>query len=175
VRIKVIGADITIGNSRSKIPSRLNRSADVITSISALADAHLQTFERKKFKREDKNKNDSTMDTILGDEVIGDLLNNNMILLPLALDPHGRWGPIMHNLLFNTATPPKYKFKPNVPNASIMAFKATTTPCPLGILQTADSVWKQNQIRPFYGHSYTSPTPSIHTIQQLGLGLPKDS
>ena len=168
-----IGADITIGNSRSKIPSRLNRSTDVITSISALTDAHLQTFERKKFNQEDKNKNDSTMDTILGDEVIGDLLNNNMILLPLALDPHGRWGPIMHNLLFNTATPPKYKFKPNVPNASIMAFKATTTPCPLGILQTADSVWKQNQIRPFYGHSYTSPTPSIHTIQQLGLGITK--
>jgi hypothetical protein len=29
-------------------------------------------------------------------EVIGDLLNNNMILLTLALDPHGRWGPLMH-------------------------------------------------------------------------------
>jgi hypothetical protein len=168
-----IGADITIGNSRSKIPSSLNRSADVFTSISALADAHLQTFERKKFKREDKNKYNDSADTILGEDVIGDLLHNNMILLPFALDPHGRLGPALHNFLFNTSAPPKYKFKENFPNASIMAFKATTPPCPLGILHTADSIWKQNQSRPFYGYSYTAPTPSIHTIQQLGLGITK--
>ena len=168
-----IGADITIGNCRSKFPSKLNCSADVITSISALADAHLQTFERKKFKREDKNKTNSQAVTIMGDEVIGDLLNNNMILLPFALDSFGRLGLALQNFLFHTTTPPKYKFKANVPNASIMAFKATTAPCPLGILQTADHVWKENQTRPFYGHSYTAPTPSIHTIQQLGLGITK--
>ena len=168
-----IGADITIGNCRSKIPSKLNRSADVITSISALADAHLQTFERKKFKREDKNKTNIHENTIVGDDVIGDLLYNNMILLPFALDSFGRFGLALQNFLFNTATPPKYKFKANLPNASIMAFKATTAPCPLGILQTADHVWKENQTRPFYGHSYTAPTPSIHTIQQLGLGITK--
>ena len=167
-----IGADITIGNCRSKFPSRFNRSADVITSISALADKHLQTFERKKFKRADK-VNTHTAESIRGDEVMEDLVNNNMILLPLALDSFGRWGLTMQNFLFHTATTPCYKFKNNAPNAAIMAFKATTPPCPLGILQSADVIWKKTQNRPFYGHSYTAPTPSLHTIQQLGLGITK--
>jgi hypothetical protein len=51
--------------------------------------------------------------------------------------------------------------------------RATTTPCPTGILRTADANWKLNRTRKFFGHSYTSPSPSIFTIQQLGLGLTK--
>ena len=41
------------------------------------------------------------------------------------------------------------------------------------ILRTADAIWKQNKTRIFYGYSYTAPTTSIYTIQQLGLGITK--
>ena len=34
-------------------------------------------------------------------------------------------------------------------------------------------MWKLNKTKQFFGNSYTSPTPSIYTIQQLGLGITK--
>ncbi len=51
--------------------------------------------------------------------------------------------------------------------------RAVNSPSPIGILKTADSLWKTSKQRPFFGHSYTSPTPSIFTIQKLGLGVTK--
>ena len=60
-----------------------------------------------------------------------------------------------------------------LPNVQTMAYKATHDPCPIGILQSADTIWKLTKTRPFYGYSYTAPTPSIYTIQQLGLGITK--
>jgi len=54
-----------------------------------------------------------------------------------------------------------------------MFAKITAHPCPIGILKTADARWKVNKTRIFFGHSYTSPSPSIYTIQQLGLGITK--
>jgi hypothetical protein len=59
------------------------------------------------------------------------------------------------------------------PNAAAMLSRITSHPCPIGILKTADSLWKTNKTRKFYGYSYTSPTPSIYTTQQLGLGITK--
>ena len=96
-----------------------------------------------------------------------------MILLPFVLDPHGRLRPILNNFLIPNTTPLIYNFQQHLPNAQIMAYKATHDPCPIGILRTADAIWKQHKTRTFYGYSYTAPTPSIYTIQQLGLGITK--
>ena len=55
--------------------------------------------------------------------------------------------------------------------------RATTLPAPIGIFIDADQRWKQFQAdhpqhhQKFYGHSHNAPTPSITTIQQLGLGI----
>ena len=106
---------------------------------------------------------------INGDAVIGDLLQQNMILLPFAIDPHGRFGLILTHFLFQPTAQLAFDFPTSRPNARIMLAKSTTSPSPIGILRTADCLWKQNKQRPFFGHSYTAPTPSIFTIQQLGL------
>ena len=66
----------------------------------------------------------------------------NMLLIPLTLDPHGRWGPIMENFLNLTSHNLHYQFKTNKPNAATMLSKITRHPCPIGILKTADSTWK---------------------------------
>jgi hypothetical protein len=66
-----------------------------------------------------------------------------------------------------------YSFPRHRPNAQIMCSRSTTHPCPIGILRTADTYWKTNETRHFFGNSYSSPTPSIYTIQQLGLGITK--
>ncbi len=165
-----IGADITIGNSSKPISS--SDSPLDVTTIMAHADSHLREFERTKFRRKNKHNRTDPSQSIFGEQSIGDLLANNMILLPLALDQHGRWGPIMNNFLTSSSTPLSYDFRRH-PNAQTMAYRATHDPCPIGILRTADAIWKANKTRTFYGHSYTAPTPSIYTIQQLGLGITK--
>ena len=105
---------------------------------------------------------------------MGDLLTANTILLAFALDPFGRWGPIMQNFLTTSTTPIQQKpFRANRPNANTMYHRATSHPAPTAILHAADSYWKSNKTRRFYGHSYTSPSPQIHTIQNLGLGITK--
>lgn len=125
----------------------------------ALADAHLQKFEKRKFNRINKKDVSDNTTTIKGDEVIGDLLNQNMILLPFIIDPHGWWGPILQNFLYHAETTLEYQFYASRPNAKIMFHRATTNRCPLGILKTADNIWKQKKQRTFFGHSYTAPTP----------------
>ena len=67
----------------------------------------------------------------------------------------------------------EYTFRKTRPYAQHMFTRATTSPNPNGILRSADSIWKQNKNRTFYGYSYTAPTPSITTTQQLGLGITK--
>ena len=166
-----IGADITIGSSSK--PFRPSNFPLDVSTILAHADSHLRELERKKLRRKNKYNRVDPSETILGEESIGDLLNNNMILLPFTLDSHGRLGPIMNNFLIPSSTPLNYTFMAHLPNAQKMAYKATHDPCPIGILRTADAIWKQNKTRTFYGYSYTAPTPSIYTIQQLGLGITK--
>jgi hypothetical protein len=54
---------------------------------------------------------------------------------------------------------------------------ATTLPAPIGIFIEADQRWKQIQAdnpqhkQKFHGLSHYAPTPSITTIEQLGLGI----
>ena len=75
------------------------------------------------------------------------------------------------------AIPPLKQFKPNRPNAKAMYERATTLPAPIGIFIEADQRWKQIQAdnpqhnQKFYRLSHYAPTPSISTIQQLGLGI----
>jgi len=149
-----IGADITIAHSLHNAPS-IDFSENAISSLLAVADKHLQKFERRKYMR-CTNKRDNNSNFIAGDVVIGELLRANIIFLPFAIDPHGRWGPILQNFLLLSNTNLDYSFPRHRPNARIMCSRSTTHPCPT---------------RNFFGNSYSSPTPSIYTIQQLGLGI----
>ena len=112
--------------------------------------------------------------------LIGNLLHNQMILTPVAIDAHGRLGPITRQNLYGTPppdVPPRKQFKPNRPIAKTMNERATTLPAPIGIFIEVDQRWKQIQAdhpqhnHKFYGLSHYAPTPSITTIQQLGLGI----
>ena len=55
------------------------------------------------------------------------------------------------------------------PNATEMYRHLITDACPSGIFITATINWKKNRTVPFFGGSYTAPTPVAHTMQQLGL------
>ena len=142
--------------------------------LTANADSHLQKYEKKKIRR--KNKTDKITGTITtGDTIIGDLLDRNMILIPIAIDPFGRFGPILQAFLYNTQPTTPITFTPTKPNATTMYHKVTHFPSPKGTLKLADHNWKLTQTRHFYGHSYSAsaPTPTIHTLQQIGLTITK--
>jgi hypothetical protein len=62
---------------------------------------------------------------------------------------------------------------PSRPNAMEMHRRITSAPSPTGIHPHADHTWSTQRSRPFFGHSFTAPTPSISTIQLIGLCLSK--
>jgi hypothetical protein len=81
------------------------------------------------------------MDTgtaIKGDDVIGDLIRDNMNLIPFAIDPFGRLGPLARTFLFGTLPQTSITFPPSRPNAIEMHRRITSTPSPKGILPHAD-------------------------------------
>lgn len=169
-----VGADITITHSLK--PFSIPLTVDVQQKLTAIADRHLQKSEREKYRRDkvDIDTNTPFARSIPGDTIIKDLLHANTILLAFVLDPHGRWGPILQNFLTTTtSSTTQTPFQPNRPNAQIMYTRATSYPAPTAILHAADTHWKLNKTRRYYGYSHTSPTPQLHTIQQLGLGITK--
>lgn len=94
-----VGADITITHSLK--PFSITLTEDVQQKFMAIADRHLQKSEREKYRRDkiDVDTNTPYTRSIPGDTIIQDLLDANTILLAFAIDPHGRWGPILQNFL----------------------------------------------------------------------------
>jgi hypothetical protein len=175
-----IGADITITGTTP--PPKRHTSEDIIQTITANADHHLQMHEHHKLGCINKLAT-ATTPPVRGDNVIGELFHKNMVLVPITIDPFARFGPMFQSFLTSTDSPPQEPWftthrlkKFNRPNANLMYKRASNPPNTLGILTSADFFWKQLQSptrRTFYGHSYTAPTPSIHTLQQLGLAVLK--
>jgi hypothetical protein len=83
-----IGADITI-SCPPPCPNFNLDSPDVLNILSANADTHLQVYKKRKLNRGNKC-NLTTGTTIPGDGIIGNILHNNMTLIPFAIDPFGR-------------------------------------------------------------------------------------
>jgi hypothetical protein len=143
--------------------------SDVITMLTANADSHLQKYKKKKIGRENKT-NKITGTTTTGDTVIGDLLERNMILIPIAIDPFGRFGPILQTFLYDTQPTNPITFTPTKPNATSMYHKITRFPSPKGILKLAGHNWKLTQTRRFYGYptlpQHQRSTPSNKSDSQ---------
>ena len=108
-----------------------------------------------------------------GDDLLGDLLTREMLLLPFAIDPLGRFGPLLEHFLFGSHNSPAISFPASRPNATKMYSRLLQYPSPKGILLLAEHNWRNSPTRRFYDNSYLAPTPSITTIQKLGLSITK--
>ena len=98
-----VGGDVTI--TPPVLNFNFSQSANVIESVTAAADTQLQKKEKGKLMRESK-RDTVTEERIDGDRVIGELIQKNIMLIPMAVDPHGRLGPFMMRFLFGTTPPP---------------------------------------------------------------------
>jgi hypothetical protein len=99
-----IGVDINITGS-PHLPKYLN-TEDILNTITANADNNLQRHERGKLGRMHKPPT-NTSPFIHGDNVISDIYNKNMVLIPFAIDPHGRFGPMLQAFLTTTNHSPQ--------------------------------------------------------------------
>ena len=168
-----VGMDVTITPpTPAPRASTLATSVDVIETVAANAERHLQSREKGKLMRK-KKPHTVTSEEVPGEHVIGDLLRKDILLFPFAIDPLGGRGPMMNNFLFGYGPREQLTFPAWRPNAAEMYRRATSYPGPLGVLTTASINWKQNKSRKFYGHSYTAPTPKEFTLQQIGLSITK--
>ncbi len=62
------------------------------------------------------------------------------------------------------------------PNPNLLYKWASQPPCSLGICLSAGLRWSQSASptrQTFFGNSYTAPTPSLFTLQLLGLSISK--
>lgn len=120
------------------------------------------------------NKTDEAGVKIMGDVCMGDLYHGGNVMIPFVICPHGAFGPSLLNFLFHyDPIKPMEAFPANRPYAQMMYDRATSAPCPLGIVTTACINWKNNKTRTFYGHSYTAPSPREYTLGKLGLAIVK--
>ena len=147
-KLSTIGFDIVLCNSDTcPPPSRGGsdaKSKNIVTS--------LLTAEKKKFQR-GKGTNAARTDsqsgiTISGDQIIGDLYNDNKQLIPFAISPLGLFGPTINNFLYGTLPPSTspdklHDINPSrFPHAARMATRANSIETPSNILQRANDIWK---------------------------------
>ena len=166
-----IGLDVTITPPRGHVPPS-RQSGAASSNQSAQAAKHLSEKERLKLMREGKS-DPYNSSSLTGEEIIKYLLDTDRVLIPMAISPYGRWGPMFHKFLFGNMYTPDHKFPKTRPAAERMYHRSMSYPTPLGIVNSASTQWRKSKPRcqHFYGHSYTAPTPREYTLQKLGLAI----
>ena len=87
-------------------PPKRQTSEDIIQTITANADHHLQMHERCKLGCTTKPAT-ATTPPVHGDKVIGKLYNKNMVLIPITIDPFACFGPMFQSFLTSTESCPQ--------------------------------------------------------------------
>ena len=79
--------------------------------------------------------------SLTGKDVIQSLVDKNIALIPAAIDPHGKWGPMFDSLLTGYRAITPHIFNQENQAAATMHERATSHPCPTGIIQQATKNW----------------------------------
>ena len=172
---RMIGIDVTIAPLR---PSSSSTASSADNNL-LLQETHLQTTEKRKLQRAKRISKDSD-ETIDGEQVIADLLDQNHALIPGAVDGYGDLGPCLKRLFFGTRPKlPPPTFTARKQHSKSMFHKVYSDDIPEAILTTANKVWATNRggATPattddrWYGDSYIDATPSTWAMHQIGLAV----
>ena len=97
MKYSVFGSDLTFAS----IPPTYNShtpDTDIQTKTTATADTHLGEYERRKFTRANKRE-EETGRMISGEMVTRELLAQPLVMMPWAVGPLGRLGPMLRRHL----------------------------------------------------------------------------
>ncbi len=163
--LKMLGFDVTMVKSicTAKSASRAARSKTI--------SAHLMDGEKDKFERARGGKtDDGSQSHLTGDQIIGRLIQEKMVLIPIAISPYGQFGTIFNRFLYGCKKVVHAEYdNPEKPNAKPMAELSTSRKVPRGVLKRANRIWYREHRNEYYGSSYTAADPWTYVDQQLGL------
>jgi len=130
----------------------------------------LEEGEQKKFQRARGGTDPITKVSLSGDQIIGEIVNNDMGLIPMAISPYGKFGSIANRFWYGTHAriPPKLLTSKDRPNAIKAAKLSVGAKVPSGVLHRANKVWRLQHPGKMYGGSYKAMDPMTHTNQLFG-------
>ncbi|KAL7448815.1 hypothetical protein ACHAWC_001695 [Mediolabrus comicus] len=167
----IVGADVTITHDPEPLPPAVRPD---ISNFTANAVRCHQDAERRKFTT--MSNSTVTTNSVSREDVLGVLHSDHKLLQMWAICPHGGLGPMLRKFLLNDNPHPALTFSDRRPHATTMYRQSNQSYSPHGVLPLADSSWKSNKLRKFYGHSYTLPPPPLSTSSNnLASRAPKPS
>jgi hypothetical protein len=157
-----IGFDVTMVKPMPY--SRTAGAAQQKHIIAQLQEEEIGKFERSRGgSQSDKGK----QITLTGDQIIGEIIDNKMALIPIAISPYGRFGPIFNRFLYGSDIIPLPTLKK--PNAERASKLSVSDKIPRGVLSRATQLWSEEHKDEFYGGSWRAQDPWTDVNQQLGL------
>jgi hypothetical protein len=106
---------------------------------------------------------------LTADEVIGEILDNNNVFIPIAVGPFGELGTLFRWFIENCKVLPLPTFSQDRPNATSAAEQATTHRMPYDVLTKADKAWRKTHGHALFDGSYLSQSPSVWANQRISL------
>lgn len=109
---------------------------------------------------------------ITGNDIIGDIININMkaALITIAVPKFGKFGPSFERFCLNIPTRQldiDDDFKYTKAKAFAKAADCRQT-CTLDVFHKANDIWHHSNQDGYYGFSYKSKDPNMHSEKQLG-------
>ena len=152
-----VGAGITTSPLPHRLPLDPN-SPHVLKNITTNANSHLHKYERKKLGRANKTEPSTSIITH-GDTLIGDLLHQNMLLIPFAKVSLGRFSPLLQ--IFSLVTTQHHNFDSHLPDQ--MPPKCTHNYCTIQVPKVFFS-WRITIGLSILLHDISMDTPILHPL-----------
>ena len=146
-----IGFDVTLIHSNIS-SSDITKDCDLLNNDEP--SVRLRDLgEKKNFERPRGGTNNVTGVTLTGDQAIGQIIDSNQALIPIAIGPFGEIGEIFMRFLYGTAPRSLPKISSSKPNAQRALHLATSNKVPSNILRRAKDVWSHRVHLEFFDGS----------------------
>ena len=153
----MLGIDITIVPPATELSS-----SSPISPTACSQELFLRVRgEKKKFCHDGKTDKENGI-SYSGDESMGLIERDNIVLIPDVVTPHGHTGPLSNRFLYEHDAEPRQIFK-NRPNANTCEDSARSSNISHNMLG-ANHIWRASHPHEFYGRSCLQNNGSTPTL-----------
>mmetsp|Transcript_7697 Transcript_7697/g.16747 ORF Transcript_7697/g.16747 Transcript_7697/m.16747 type:complete len:212 (-) Transcript_7697:698-1333(-) len=123
---------------------------------------------RKGSFAEDGTDKETTI-SLTGDDIIGDILNSNMALIPITVGQHGTFGSLFQRFIYDIDAIPSPDSPHDRQNAAKADRLARSAKVPRALLPRANDLWRKENPDMFYGDSCKTMDPQLYFEHEVGL------
>jgi hypothetical protein len=161
-QLRMLGFDVVCVSSK---PCRITTTE---TARKKELKLRLRDGEKGKFCRRGKTCSETGI-TLTGDEIMKEIIEDDMALIPVSVSPHGHLGSLFERFLYGKDAMEIPEYCDTRTHAAAADRVARSPKVPRAVLERADNLWRKENPNLFYGDSYRAMTPTIYFEQQLGL------